>query len=298
MKVELGSKPRNIVDWVHDARLALRHLFATKRTSRRDGNTVLVISRLQCWDLWQARRTGTIYSSDYPRDPSRHDRHHSISRQLFYESFPQTWFDRLQRPDPSAQVAPQRGAARSITRLAETKLETIRWVHLQEMPRRANTGILMRSRLAPNAIAAAHSHAPRPVLFCSLRLVWCGSEVLGLAFREAHQEAIMAGKCNCLVNNARREKAEWREPLQKIGRCLFWMKPNSVLVHSLLNSAHSSRFGPRGIRLVDAKRTCIMKTSMLPINSLAWRFELDWEGGREVWAATHFAPAICRAEPY
>ena len=44
-----AAKPRNIVDWVHDARLALKHLFATKRTSRRDGNTVRVISRLQCW---------------------------------------------------------------------------------------------------------------------------------------------------------------------------------------------------------------------------------------------------------
>ncbi len=34
MKIELGSKPRNIVDRGHDARFALRHLFATQRTLR------------------------------------------------------------------------------------------------------------------------------------------------------------------------------------------------------------------------------------------------------------------------
>ena len=38
MKVELGSKPPNIVDWVHDARLALRHLFAIKSLKPRIPN--------------------------------------------------------------------------------------------------------------------------------------------------------------------------------------------------------------------------------------------------------------------
>jgi len=34
MKAELGGKPRNILDRGRDARFALRHLFAAKRTLR------------------------------------------------------------------------------------------------------------------------------------------------------------------------------------------------------------------------------------------------------------------------
>jgi len=43
-------------------------------------------------------------------------------------------------------------------------------------------------------------------------------EMFGLTFRQAPQEAIVAGKC---VVNARHEKAKWLEPLQKTCRCLF-----------------------------------------------------------------------------
>jgi hypothetical protein len=46
VKSELSREPSNIVDWVRDARSALRHPFTTKRTLGRDGNTVLVISHL------------------------------------------------------------------------------------------------------------------------------------------------------------------------------------------------------------------------------------------------------------
>ena len=46
MKTELSREPLHIVDWVCNARHALRHRFATSRTLGRDRNAVLVISQL------------------------------------------------------------------------------------------------------------------------------------------------------------------------------------------------------------------------------------------------------------
>jgi hypothetical protein len=46
MKHKLRREPINILHWVRDARCALRHHFATKRTLRGDGNAVLVTSHL------------------------------------------------------------------------------------------------------------------------------------------------------------------------------------------------------------------------------------------------------------
>ena len=66
--------------------------------------------------IWQAGGTGNLHSSHYAGSPGGDDRHHTIPRQLLYEPFPQARLYRLQRPDPSAQIAAQCNPARPIAR--------------------------------------------------------------------------------------------------------------------------------------------------------------------------------------